>query len=99
MCQLMTTCFLIFIVFPLRFVVNGLSDDDAGLNEVGPDVAVIITSEVCKSSGIAWRRGDDKAFFCPFCQVAQDYVLCMPSQSPSAAFQHSVAHFVNFGVI
>lgn len=76
-----------------------LGDDDAGLNEIGADIAVVIASEVCECARVARRAGNDKAFFCSLCQVTQDYVLCMPSQGPSAAPEHSVAHFVDFGVI
>ena len=76
-----------------------LGDDDTGLDEKLAKVAVVIAPEVREGAWIAWCGGNDKAFFGPLCQVAQDYMLCMPSQGPAAAFQHCVAHFVDFGVI
>jgi hypothetical protein len=63
-----------------------LGDDDAGLDEERANVTVVVAPEVREGAWIALCGGNDKAFFGPLCQVAQDYVLCMPSQGPSAAF-------------
>jgi hypothetical protein len=73
--------------------------DDACLDEECADIAIVVAPEVREGAWIAWCGGNDKAFFCPLCQVAQDYVLCMPSQGPSTAPEHCVAHFVDFGVV
>lgn len=76
-----------------------LGDDDAGLNEIGADIAVVIAPEVRKGARVTRRARDNKELGRPIGNVSQNGVFCVPSQGPATAFQHCVAHFVDFGVI
>ena len=69
------------------------------LDEERANVAVVIAPEVRKGASVAGRAGDDEELGRPGGQVAKDRVLPVPNERPSAAFQHGVAHFVDFGVI
>ena len=93
------TIVLMFIILFSLVCGECLGDDDAGLNEERTDVAVVIASEVRKSARVTRRARDNKELGRPIGNVSQNGVFCVPSQGPSAAFQHCVAHFVDFGVI
>ena len=63
-----------------------LGDDDAGLNEIGADIAVVIAPEVRKGARVTRRARDNKELGRPIGNVSQNGVFCVPSQGPSAAF-------------
>jgi len=76
-----------------------MGNDAASLDEKRANVAIVVTSEICRGTWIAWRGRNYKAFCSAIGQVPQNGVLCVPSQGPATASQHCVAHFVDFGVI
>ena len=54
-----------------------LDYDDASLNEKCANVAIVVTSEICRGTWIAWRGRNYKAFCSAIGQVPQNGMLAM----------------------
>lgn len=58
------------------------------MDKILPHVAEIVSPKVVEGSRVAWCGGNNKAFFRPFCQMADDDMFPMPSNLPLTGTEH-----------
>ena len=76
-----------------------LRENYSGLNKELADVTVVIPPEVCEGARIARSTRDNEKLGSTLCDVFQNRMLDMACDCPTPGSQHTVAHFIDFGII